>query len=135
MFVLAGFAVATVVAISRKAAAGIDGQSSRDRRVILAAWLIGYVIVLVLQAALSDSASAQTLAFIALAGPLILAGIVYIMAAVLGRDLPALGLGCWLVIAGVSCAWQAPAAMLATCALAGGGGFLLIALIEIRRRA
>ena len=34
------------------------------------------------------------------------------------------------MIAGASCAWQAPAAILATCALAGGGAFLLAAVIE-----
>jgi hypothetical protein len=64
-----------------------------------------------------------------------LAGLVYILASVLGRNRPAFALGAWLVIAGASCAWQAPADILATCALAGGGGFLLIAVIETRLRA
>jgi len=34
------------------------------------------------------------------------------------------------VIVGISCAWLAPATILATCALAGGGAFLLMAAVE-----
>jgi len=44
-------------------------------------------------------------------------------------------LGVWLVIVGTSCAWLAPATILATCALGGGGTFLLMAVIETRLRA
>jgi hypothetical protein len=39
------------------------------------------------------------------------------------------------VIVAASCAWQAPAAILVTCALADGGAFLLTAVIETRLRA
>ena len=134
VFVLAGFAAAAVLVIAHKATAGIDGQSVRYRRIILATWGTGYLILLLAQATISGSVSTRALAFVALAGPLLLAGLVYILASALGRNRPALALGAWLVIAAVSCAWQAPAEILATCALAGGGGFLLIAAIETRLR-
>jgi hypothetical protein len=134
VFVLAGFAVAVVVVIARKAAVGIDGRSARYRRIILATWASGYVILLLVQAGISSSVSTRALAFVGLAGPLVLAGLVYILASLLGRDRPAFALGVWLVIAGASCAWLAPAAIVATCALAGGGAFLLIAVIETRLR-
>jgi hypothetical protein len=135
VFVLAGFAVAAVLVIASKAVAGVDGRSARDRRIILATWGTGYLIVLVLQAALSSSVSTRTLAFVDFAGPVLLAGLTYTVAFALGRSRPALALGAWLVLVGASCAWLAPATILATCALAGGGGFLLMALIETRLRA
>ena len=134
VFVLAGFAAAAVLVIAHKAAVGIDGRSVLYRRFILAAWAAGYLILLIVQAVISGSVSTRTLAMMALAGPLLLAGLVYILASVLGRNRLALALGAWLVLAAVSCAWQAPAGILATCALAGGGGFLLIAAIETRLR-
>ena len=135
VFVLAAFAVAAVLVIASRAVAGVDGQSARYRRIILATWAIGYLILLLVQAGISSSVSTGTLAFVAFAGPVLLAGLTYILAAVLGRNRLAFALGAWLVIVGASCAWLAPATILATCALAGGGAFLLIAVIEIRLRA
>lgn len=132
VFVLAAFAVA-VVAVVHRVTRGIDGRSARDRHIVLATYGIGYAVLLSVQAASSDSVRTQ--AFASFAGPLLLAGLVYILASVLGRNRPAFALGTWLVIVGVSCAWLAPAAILATCALAGGGAFLLAAVIEARLRA
>lgn len=135
VFVLAGFAVAAIVVIVSRAVAGIDGQSVRYRRIVMATWAIGYLILFSVQGAISSSVSTRTYAFVAFAGPLLLAGIIYILYSALARNRAALVLGAWLVIAGASCAWQAPAAILATCALAGGGAFLLTAVIEARFRA
>lgn len=135
VFVLAGFAVAAVLVIANKAVAGIDGQSGRHRRIIGSTWAIGYVLLLIVAPAISNSVSTRTLAFISFAGPVVLVGLIYILAAALDRYRPAFALGAWLVIVGASCAWQAPAAILATCAVAGGGAFLLMAVIETRLRA
>lgn len=135
VFVLAGFAAAAVLVIISKAAAGIDGQSVRYRRIILATYATGYLTLLIVQAAISGSVSTRTYVLVAFAGPLLLAGLTYILASALGRNRTAFVLGAWLVIAGVSCAWQAPSAILATCALAGGGAFLLAAVIEAGFRA
>lgn len=135
VFVLAGSAIAAVLVIASKAAAGIDGQSVRQRRIIGSTWAIGYLILLITAPAVSSSVSARTLALISFAGPVVLAGLTYILAAALGRYRPALALGAWLVIVGTSCAWLAPAAILAACALAGGGALLLMAVIETRLRA
>jgi hypothetical protein len=134
VFVLAGFAAAVVLVMASRAVAGIDGRSARYRRIILATWAAGYLILFLIQAGISSSVSTRALAFVGLAGPLVLAGLVYILASILGRDRPAFALGAWVVIAGASCAWLAPAAIVATCALAGGGAFLLIAVIETRLR-
>ncbi len=130
VFVLAGFAAAAVLVVAHRATAGIGGQSARHRRIIMAAWAIGYLVLLVVQAAISGSVSARALSFAGFAAPLLLAGLIYILASVLGRDRLAFALGAWLVVVGTSCAWLAPAAVLATCALAGGGAFLLIAVIQ-----
>lgn len=134
VFVLAGFAAATILAVASRAVAGIGGRSVRYRRIILATWGIGYLILLLVQAAMSTSVSTRVLAFVSFAGPVLLAGLTYILASALGRNRPALVLGAWLVIVGVSCAWLTPAVILATGALAGGGGFLLIAATETRLR-
>ena len=135
VFVLAGFAVAAVLVIANKAAAGIDGRSVRHRRIIGATWAIGYLSLLIVAPAISSSVSTRTLAFISFAGPVLLVGLVYILAAALGRNRQAFVLGAWLVIVGISCAWLAPATILAACAVAGGGAFLLTAVIETRLRA
>jgi hypothetical protein len=135
VFVLVGFAVAAVLVIASKAAAGIDGRSVRHRRIIGATWAIGYLSLLIVAPAISSSVSTRTLAFISFAGPMLLVGLVYIQAAALGRNRQAFGLGAWLVIVGISCAWLAPATTLAACAVAGGGALLLTAVIEARLRA
>jgi hypothetical protein len=132
VFVLAAFAAAAVLAVAHRATAGIGGQTVRYRRIIWVTWATGYLIMLLVQAAISSSVSTRALAFADFAGPLLLAGLIYLLAFVLGRDWSAFALGSWLVIVGVSCAWLAPAAILATGALAGGGAFLLIAVIETR---
>jgi hypothetical protein len=135
VFVLAAFAAAAVLVVANRAAAGIGGQSARHRRIVLVTWATGYLTLIVVQAAMSGHVSTRALAFAGFAGPLLLAGLVYILASILGRDRLAFALGAWLVLVGASCAWLAPAAILATCALAGGGAFLLIAVIETRLRA
>ena len=74
VFVLAGFAAAAVLVIAHRAAAGIDGQSVRYRRAILATWAAGYLILLLVRVAISGSVSTRAIAFVDLAGPLVLAG-------------------------------------------------------------
>jgi hypothetical protein len=132
---LAALAVAAVVVIISKTVAGIDGRSARYRSIILRTYATGYLILLCVQVAISGSVSTRALAFAGFAGPLLLAGLTYILGSALGRNRPAFALGAWLVIVAASCAWLAPAAIVATCALAGGGAFLLIAVIETRLRA
>jgi hypothetical protein len=132
---LAALAVAAVVVIISKTVAGIDGQSARNRSIILRTYSTGYLILLCMEIAIKSSVSARTFAFAAFAAPLLLAGLTYILASALGLNRRAVVLGGWLVLAGASCAWQAPAAILATCALAGGGAFLLMAIIETGLRA
>jgi hypothetical protein len=132
---LAALAVAAVVVIISKTAAGIDGQSARSRSIILRTYATGYLILLCMEIAVKSSVSTRTFAFVAFAAPLLLAGLTYILASALGLNRTAFVLGGWLVIAGASCAWQPPAAILATCALAGGGAFLLMAVLETGLRA
>src|ERR1700689_1035740 len=85
VFVLAGFAIATVLAVASKAVTGIGGQSARHRRILGSTWAIGYLALLVVDGALSSSVSARALAFAGFAGPVLLAGLVYILASALGR--------------------------------------------------
>jgi hypothetical protein len=132
---LAALAVAAVVVIISKTVAGIDGQSARHRSIVLRTYVTGYLILLCMQIAIKSSVSTRTFAFVAFAAPLLLAGLTYILAFALGLNRMAFVLGAWLVIVGASCAWQAPATILATCALAGGGAFLLMAIINTGLRS
>jgi hypothetical protein len=133
VFVLAAFAVAAVLVVAHRATAGISGRSVRHRQIVLATYAGGYLVLIIVQAAVSGSVRA--FAFMGFAGPVLLAGLVYTLASVLGRNRLAFALGAWLVITGAGCAWLAPAAILATCALAAGGAFLLSAVIETWLRA
>jgi hypothetical protein len=135
VFLLAGLAAATVAVNAGRARTGVDGGSARRRRVILLTWAIGYLILLITQSSISTSVSLRTMAVVGFAVPLMWAGAVYLLAAVLGRNRLAMMLGTWLLIVGIGCAWQAPAVILASCALAGGGAFLLVAGIEQGMRA
>ena len=132
---LAALAVAVVVVMISKTVAGIDGRSVRFRSIILRTYATGYLILLCVQVAIKSSVSNRTFLFVAFAGPLLLAGLTYILASALRLDRTAFALGAWLVIVGVGCAWQAPAAILASCALAGGGAFLLMAVIKTGLRS
>jgi hypothetical protein len=132
---LAALAVAAVVVIISKTVAGIDGRSARYRSIVLRTYATGYLILFCVQVAIKSSVSTRTFTFVAFAAPLLLAGLTYILASALGRNRPASALGAWLVIVAASCVWQAPATILATCALAGGGAFLLMAVIETGLRA
>jgi hypothetical protein len=132
---LAVVAAATVFLVIRRAAEGIGGKTARYRSITLATWGTGYLTVLLVQGAISGSVSARTQAFVDFACPLLLAGMVYLLVSVLGRNLPAFAIGAWLVVVAACCAWLTPAAMLASCALAGGAGFFLIAFVEARLRA
>ena len=93
VFVLAALAIATVVVIASKAVTGIDGQSVRNRRIIGTTWAVGYLALLVAAPAISGSVSTRTLAFISFAGPVMLVGLTYILAAALGRSRSVLALG------------------------------------------
>jgi hypothetical protein len=135
VFILAAFAVAAVLITASRATEGVGGRSARQRSALLATWGTGYLILLIVQAAISGSVSPRTLAFVAFAGPLLLAGLIYLLVGALGRNRPAFVLGAWLVIVAVSCAWLVPSVILATGALAAGGAFLLAAFIETRLRA
>ena len=135
VFILAASAITTVLVVISKTVAGIGGRSARDRRTLMMTWAIGYLALLIVDGELSSSVSARALAFVGFAGPVLLAGLAYILASILGRDRLAFALGGWLVIVGAICAFQAPATILAVCALAGGGAFLLMAVIETRLRA
>jgi hypothetical protein len=132
---LAALAVTVVVVMISKTVAGIDGRSARYRGIIPRTYATGYLILLCVQVAVEGSVSTRTFAVVAFAGPLLLAGLTYLLAAALRLDRTAFALGAWLVIVGVSCAWQGPAAILATCALAGGGAFLLMAVTKTGLRS
>ncbi len=67
---------------------------------------------------------------------LLVVGVVFVASCAINGvlDWPRLAVGLWLLAVAAEGAWAAPVTDLAVCALAGGGGILLMAAIEPRLR-
>jgi hypothetical protein len=65
---------------------------------------------------------------------MLVAGLVFVAtsASTTGLNWPRLILGLWLLAVAAGASWAGPVTVLAVCALAGGGGVLLMAAIEPR---
>jgi len=66
--------------------------------------------------------------------PMLVAGLVFVATSAIttGLNWPRLILGIWLLAVAAGGSWAGPETVLAVCALAGGGGILLMAAIEPR---
>jgi hypothetical protein len=134
MFVLAAGATANVV---DRAASGVAGRSERQRGIVALTLLVGFgALEIEKQALWQAGASRPLVALFGEAIPLLVAGLV--VAATSARaarlDWPRLAIGLWLLAVAAGGAWTGPTTNLEVCALAGGGGIVLMAIIEPRLR-
>jgi hypothetical protein len=60
-------------------------------------------------------------------GPLLVTGLIYVVAAAIWLDTTMFGFGIWLLAVAAAAGWAGPVGALAVGALAGGGGFLATA--------
>lgn len=119
--------------VTDRASSGVGGPSVLQRGTFVLAMTAGIFTLEIVKRALSNAGASQPVA--ALFGeavPLVVVGLVFAAsAAVTGRvDPPRLALGLWLLAVVVAGSWTGPVTNLVVCALAGGGGILLMAVLE-----
>ncbi len=122
-----------------RASSGVGGPSVLQRGSFFLALAAGTVALEIFSRAASHAGADRPLvAVLKAAAPLLVVGLVFVAScAVNGMlDWPRLALGLWLLAVAAEGAWAGPVTYLAVCALAGGGGILLLAAIEplLRRR-
>jgi hypothetical protein len=134
LFLAAGGVTANVV---DWAASGVGGRSEWRRGIFVLSLAAGFAALEIEKQALWHAgASRPVVALFGQAIPLLAAGLVFVVssASPARLDWPRLALGLWLLAVAASGAWTGPVTNLAVCALAGGGGILLMAAIEPRLR-
>jgi hypothetical protein len=99
-------------------------------------WPAGFAALFaVIGAAGHYGASPKVLGVLGAAGPLLLVGLIYVLAAGVWLDWVMFGLGAWALLVAAAGAWTGPVGVLLLDAVAGGGGFLAAAvLIAVRNR-
>jgi hypothetical protein len=134
LFLAAAGATANVV---DRAASGVGGRSELQRGIFALSLIAGFAALEIEKQALSHAGASRPLvALFGQAIPLLAAGLVFVASSAAKARLnwPRLALGIWLLAVAASGAWAGPVTNLAVCALAGGGGILLMAAIEPRLR-
>jgi hypothetical protein len=116
-----------------RATRGIGGRSLLQRGTfVLALAAGGSTLGNFTRAVAHAGAGPPLVALIGAAAPLLVVGLVFVAScAIYGSlDWPRLALGLWLLAVAAGGAWAGPVTNLAVYALAGGGGILLMAIIE-----
>jgi hypothetical protein len=129
--------IVTASAVDR-AASGVAGQSVVRRRIGFSAMAIGYVGVLVLEAALAHSGASHAVVsgVFAAAAPMLLTGAIYIANSATTLNWPLFGLGVALIVVAAAGAFTGPRTVWLVGAVAGGLAFWVKAAVQIwlRRR-
>lgn len=138
LFILYALAVIITGALVDRAAGGVGGRSVFQRGVFVLALFAGYAALGNEKLALShDGVGRPVLGVLGAAVPLLTAGLVFVASsAVSAGTVPArpdwtrLVLGVWLLAVGAGGTWAGPVTDLAIYALVGGGGVLLMAVVQ-----
>jgi hypothetical protein len=130
--VLIGLAAAIAASVVGRATSGVGGASAVQRRVASLALVTGIVAVLVLEAAIDHAGASRSIVFgvFQAAAPVLVAGVVYVATSASRLNWPVLGLGLWLIAVAAGGAFAGPVGVWGVIALAGGAGFLLIAVLR-----
>jgi hypothetical protein len=119
------------------AASGVGGRSDLQRGIFALAVVAGYAALLLEKTAMgSAGASRPVQAVLGATAPMLAAGLVFVATSAVAARLnwARLAVGLWLLAVAAGGAWGGPVTTFAVCALAGGGGVLLMAIIEPRLR-
>jgi hypothetical protein len=134
VFLLAGVALAVTAAVVSRAASGVGGASDMRRRISYLTLAVGYVGVLVLEAALDHAgASQRTLGVYGAAAPILLMGLVFAAGSAARMDWTVFGFGVWLIAAAALSGFAGPAGVWGVLALAVGGAFSVLAAMAMRQ--
>jgi len=135
----AGIALAiTATAITTgRASRGVGGVSSRQAMMYGLSWPAGFAALFTLIGAVGHfGASPAVMGVIGAAGPLVVTGLIYMVAAGMWLDWIMFWLGGWQLLVAAIGAWTGPVGVLLMDALAGGGGFLAAsAVVAWRNRS
>jgi hypothetical protein len=135
------FLVAAVVTARfiDRASSGVGGHSALQRGIfVLALAAGGFALDIFLHAASRAGTDRPLAVMLGAAAPLLVVGLVFVASCASNGvlDWPRLALGLWLLAVAAEGAWAGPVTYLAVCALAGGGGIILMAAVEpLLRRA
>ena len=126
--------VATGLTIGR-AVHGVTGVSSSSGNMYGWAWLLGFVCLYAMMAGLGRAgASAAVIGLFASAGPVLVVSLMYLVGGALWRDRTMFVVGGWLVLVNVVAVLVGVEPFGLIMGIAGGGGFLVAAAFEARRR-
>ncbi len=128
--------VATAITTTR-AGRGVGGVSARQGMMYGLSWPAGFAALFTLiGAATHFGASPAVLGVLGAAGPLVVVGLIYVVAAGMWLDWIMFWLGGWELLVAAVGAWTGPVGVLLMNAVAGGGGFLAAAaVVAWRNRA
>lgn len=130
---LAVAALVTMLVMNR-ANSGVGGRSLLQRRLYYLSFPIGYIGVLVLEAALDHGgASRAVIGLFGAAAPILMTGVIYLGSAAMSLNWAGFGLGLWLVVVGAGAGFAGPWTVWAVDALAGSLAFLLLAAVGPQR--
>lgn len=126
-------AVVNTVVVAR-ATRGVSGVSELQGRYYGWSWAIGFIMLFSIEGALAHrGASAEVMGMVGAGGPLLVTSLLYLSGAAIWRQPSMLLLGAWLALVVSAGIWTGPVTMLLVSALAGGGAFLVAALLTRRR--
>jgi hypothetical protein len=130
------FAAAAVTAIIVvRAAKGVGGASAMQGQIYGLSWPIGFASLFAIQGALArQDASDEVLGVLGAAGPILVTALIYLVGAAIWREWSMFYLGAWLALVAGAGAWTGPVNLLLVGAIAGGGGFLVAAVLSHRRQ-
>ncbi len=128
--------VATAITTGR-AGRGVGGVSARQGMMFGLSWPVGFAALFSLIGAVAHfGASPSVMGVLGAAGPLVVVGLIYMVAAGMWLDRIMFWLGAWELLVAAVGAWTGPVGVLLMDAVAGGGGFLAAsALVAWRNRS
>ena len=131
-----GLAIIATVATAGRATRGIGGVSARQAMMYGLSWPAGFAALFtIIGAAAHFGASPTVMGVLGAAGPLVLVGLIYMLAAGIWLDRVMFWLGAWELLVAAVGAWTGPVGVLFMDAVPGGGGFLAAAaLLAFRNR-
>jgi hypothetical protein len=121
-------AVAVTILYIVRATRGVHGVSEIQGRIFGFSWLVGFGAFFTLVGALAhQGASPSVLGLVSATGPLLITSMVYFVGAAIWLDWPMGAMGVWLAVVVAAAVWTGPVTVLLIDAVAGGGGFLVMA--------
>lgn len=123
------------VGVIGKAVSGVGGRLPRQWSIFSASLLAGSAALWIEAGALSHAgASRPIVGVLVAAAPMLSLGLALLVSSATRVHWPTFVLGAWLLAVAAGATWAGPVTILAIYALAGGGGFLAMAAIELRVR-